>query len=103
MGTTDRRDWFADQQTKAEMNTLAIGIIGEIMGDKSTKAWQKVIAIAKTLQGMNQAWDIKDAPLPEGANEKVDQTNCSINLGKVEPLVDKAWAEDVLRNEDKDA
>ncbi|MFZ3132850.1 MAG: hypothetical protein WA125_17530 [Desulfosporosinus sp.] len=103
MSTTDRRSWFADLNSKAEMNTLAIGIIEEIMGDKSTTVPQKVIEIAYTLRDLNRAWDIKKTPAPTGANEENDHLDCSINVSKVESLVDRVWAEEVLRNLDRDA
>jgi hypothetical protein len=101
MSTTDHRSWFADLKTKAEMNTLAIGIIEEIMGDKSTKAWQKVLEVACTLRDLNRAWDAKTTLAPTGAKEENIQTKCSMDSSKIPSLVDRAWAEEVLRDEDK--
>ena len=75
---TDRKNWFLDLQTKSDMNSFAIGVIEEIMGDISTTPWQKVIAIAKMLQAMNQAWDIKKTPA-KGAGEENDRDNCNIS------------------------
>ncbi|MFZ3132706.1 MAG: hypothetical protein WA125_16795 [Desulfosporosinus sp.] len=99
MNTTDRRGWFADLKTKAEMNTLAIGIIGEIMGDLSTTIPQKVLEIACTLRDLNRAWDIKTTPAPTGATKENIQTKCSMDSSMIAPLVDRVWAEEVLRNE----
>jgi len=97
MSPTDRISWFANLQTKAEMNTLAIGIIEEIMGHKGTTIPQKVLEIACTLRDLNRAWGAKEAPAPTGAKGKNDHLDCSINLDKVESLVDKTWAEEFLK------
>ena len=80
---TNRKNWFTELNTKADMNSFAIGVIGEIMSDPSTTAVSKVIDIALTLRGMNLAWDIKKTPA-KGAEEENDHFNCSINLEKVE-------------------
>jgi len=88
MSTTDRRSWFADLESKAEMNTLAIGIIGEIIVNKSSTVSQKVLEVACTLRDLNCAWDVKTTPAPTGANEENIQAKCSMDVAKVESLVD---------------
>jgi len=79
---------FHDLETKAQMNSLTIGAIEEIMGDLSTPAPSKLVGIARWLRELDLAWNAKKAPLPEGATEEISQTKCSINLELVEPLVD---------------
>jgi len=84
----DRSGWFIDLETKAQMNTNAIGIIEEIMGEIHTTAEEKVVGIAQTLQGLNQAWNMKKDSSPQGAPKETIQPKCSIDVSKVESLVD---------------
>jgi len=83
-----RKNWFIDLETKAQMNTNAIGIIEEIMGDIHTTAEEKVVEIAQTLQGLNQAWNMKKDSSPQGAPRETIQPQCTIDIPKVESLVD---------------
>jgi hypothetical protein len=61
------------------MNSLAIGIIEEIMEDLDTTAEAKVAEIARTLQGMNQAWDAKKASVRAESNEESIPVNYTID------------------------
>jgi len=79
---------FHDLETKAEMNSLAIGAIEEIMGDLSTPAVSKLVGIAQWLRELNLAWKLKEAPVSAGAVEEIRRPKCSINLELVESLVD---------------
>ena len=83
-----RKNWFIDLETKAQMNTNAIGIIEEIMGNIHTTAEEKVVGIAQTLQGLNQAWNMKKDSSPQGAPKETIQPQCNIDLARVESLVD---------------
>ena len=59
----NRTNWFNDLETKADMNSCAIGIIGEIMGDGSTlMAYRKLFEIARTLEALEKAWKLKNPP-----------------------------------------
>ena len=40
------------------------------------------------------------APLPEGATQEISHLDCSIDVSKVEPLVDRVWAEEIMRSVD---
>lgn len=94
---TDRKNWFTDQQTKGEMNSLAIGIIEEIMGDISTSARHKVILIAETLDGLMRAWDIKKPSIAMGGIEKTNYPNYSIDLEKKDS---RKWTvKEIMRQE----
>ena len=79
---------FLDYETKAQMNTNAIGIIEEIMGNIHTTAEEKVVGIAQTLQGLNQARNMKKDSSPQGAPKETIQPQCTIDLARVESLVD---------------
>lgn len=81
-------NWFANLETKAQMNSLAIGAIEEIMGDLSTPAPSKLVGIARWLRELDLAWNAKKAPVSAGAVEKISQPNCSIDLSRIESLVD---------------
>ena len=83
-----RKNWFIDLETKAQMNTNAIGIIEEIMGNIHTTAEEKVVGIAQTLQGLNQARNMKKDSSPQGAPKETIQPKCNIDLARVESLVD---------------
>ena len=83
-----RKNWFIDLETKAQMNTNAIGIIEEIMGNIHTTAEEKVVGIAQTLQGLNQARNMKKDSSPQGAPKETIQPQCNIDLARVESLVD---------------
>ena len=83
-----RKKWFIDLETKAQMNTNAIGIIEEIMGELHTTAEEKVVEIAQTLQSLTQAWNMKKAPTAMEAPKETIQPQCTIDISKVESLVD---------------
>lgn len=78
---------FADLETKAEMNSAAIGIITEIMGEMHTVPSSKVIEIARTLRDLNLAWNIKKPLLQTEAPLEINHQHCTIDLSKVESLV----------------
>jgi len=77
---------FHDLETKAEMNSLAIGAIEEIMGDLSAPAASKLVGIAQWLRDLNLAWKMKEAPQQRDL-EEISHLDCSINLESVESLV----------------
>ena len=83
-----RKNWFIDLETKAQMNTNAIVIIEEIMGEIHTTAEEKVVGIAQALQGLNQAWNMKKDSSPQGAPRETIQPQCNIDVSKVESLVE---------------
>ena len=78
---------FHDLETKAEMNSLAIGAIEEIMGDLSTPAVSKLVGIAKWLRELDLAWNAKMAPQQRDLKE-ISQPKCSIDSSRIESLVD---------------
>jgi len=44
--------------------------------------------------------DVKKAPLPEGTVGEIIRPKFIIDLSRVEPLVDRVWAEEVLEKEE---
>jgi len=80
-------NWFANLETKAQMNSLAIGAIEEIMGDISTTAPSKLIGIARWLRELDLARNAKMAPRQRDLKE-ITQGNCSIDSSRIESLVD---------------
>ena len=79
---------FLDYETKAEMNSMAIGRIEVVMGELDTYADKKVISIARILSELNQAWNMKKDSSPQGAPKETIQPKCNIDLARVESLVD---------------
>jgi len=84
----DRSTWFAGLQTKEQMNTLVIGEIEVIMGDLSTSADVKVLEIARALDGLNKAWNVKKDLAPTRSEQEIIHHHCNINIERVESLVD---------------
>ena len=70
----DRKNWFNDLETKANMNSFAIGIIKEIMGERYMASYAKVAEIASTLKGLEEAWDAKRALLQAGTPKEIDES-----------------------------
>ena len=92
----DRTSWFNDLETKADMNSYAIGIIGEIMGEIHTTANRKVIEIAWILRDLEKAWDVKKAPTSIEAPEEIYHPKHTINVTKVESLLDPWYLEQII-------
>ena len=78
---------FLDYETKAEMNSMAVGRIEVVMGELDTYADKKVISIARILSELNQAWNMKKDSSPQGAPKETIQPQCTIDLARVESLV----------------
>ena len=97
--TLSRKNRFIDLKNVAEVNSMAIGIIGVIVGEIHSTAEEKVVEIARTMKDMNQALDAKKASALTEAPREISQVNCTIDHSRIAPLVDKAWAEEVLRKE----
>lgn len=90
-----RSNWFDGLETKGEMNDLVIGEIEAIMGDLSTSANEKVIEIARALDGLNKAWNAKKDSSPQGAPKENSHLDCTIDLSKVESLLEP-WTREQL-------
>lgn len=103
MNVLDRKSWFSDLETKADMNSCAIGIIGEIMGSINTTAEKKVVEIACTLRDLQLAWKMKKLSAPTESIKEDDRPNCTIDVSKVESLMDRRMAEEVLKGEGETA
>ena len=83
-----RTNHFDGLETKAEMNSLVIGEIEEIMGDLSTNADSKVLEVARALDCLNKAWDMKKALLQAEPEEKFIHHQCNVGIQKVQSLID---------------
>ena len=95
-----RSTWFDGLQTKAEMNSLVIGEIEAIMGDLSTSADVKVLEVARTLDGLSKAWDVKKALLQAEPEEEICHPDCMINVTKVQSLLEPWYVERILREKE---
>ena len=93
----DRKNWFADLETKADMNSLAIGVIEEIMGERYAASYAKVIEITRTLRALEEAWDSKKPLLQTEAEEETVHPDCIVNVTKVQSLLDPWYVEQILR------
>ena len=96
-----RTTWFDGLQTKSEMNSLVIGEIESIMGDLSINADAKVLEIARALDWLSKAWDMKKDSSTQGAPKVNSQLHSTIDASKVESFYDQEkWdAIKILRNE----
>ena len=92
----DRKNWFADLETKADMNSCAIGIIWEIMGEKRTMAYRKLFEIARTLEALEKAWNAKNPLLLTEGIEEILHPDCVINVTKVQSLLEPWYLEQIL-------
>lgn len=103
---------LAKTQGRESLYPYTIGVIGSILGDLSTtaeSAESKVIEIVLTLRSMDAVladeslpWgllDTKIASAPTEARKKISQPQCTIDVSKVEPFLDRKMAEDVLKQE----
>lgn len=92
------------------LNAYAIGIIKAILcSDRNDPAKQveeahnALASLDAVFEDESLPWEVVDAKKPSAPTEspkEISHLDCTINLSKVEPLVDRAWAEEVLRNEE---
>ena len=93
----DQTNWFYDLETKEQMNSCAIGIIGEIMGEESTIAHRKLFKIARTLEALEEAWNAKNPLLLTEGTEEICHPDCIVNVTKVQSLLEPWYVEQILR------
>ena len=79
-----RKNRFIDLKNVAEMNSMAIGIIGVIVGEIHSTTEEKVVEIARTLKDVDQALDAKKGSALTEARGEITHLNCIINPEKVE-------------------
>ena len=91
-----RSTCFDGLQTKSEMNSLVIGEIESIMGDLSINADAKVLEIARALDCLSKAWNVKKALLQAEPEEEICHPDCMINVTKVQSLLDPWYVEQIL-------
>ena len=94
----NQTNWFNDLETKADMNSCAIGIIREIMGGTHTMAYRKLFEIARTLEALEEAWNAKKAPTSIEAPKEITHPDCIINVTKVQSLLEPWYLEQILRD-----
>ena len=58
-----------------------------------------VLFEGRNIGSLHLAKNTEKAPLPEGTTEENTHLQCTIDNSKVEPLVDRVWAEEILANE----
>ena len=106
----DRKNWFIDFAKIAgrkNLNAYAIGVIKSILccdRDDPTKQVAQINNATESLEVVlndeSLPWDVQDvkkAPTAMEAPKEIAQTECTINMAKVEPLVDREMAEEVLK------
>ena len=93
----DRKNWFADLETKADMNSLAIGVIEEITRETRSMAFSQVIEITRTLRALEEAWNAKNPLLLTEGTEEIIHPDCIVNVTKVQSLLDPWYVEQILR------
>ena len=92
----DRTNWFNGLETKAEMNSCAIGVIGEIAEERNIAAYAKVIEIVRTLRALEEAWNVKKPPALTEGSEEILHPDCMINVTKVQSLLDPWYVEQII-------
>ena len=100
----NRTSWFNDLETKADMNSCAIGIIGEIMEiveENHITATGKLIEIACTLRDLEKAWNAKKPLLQTEAPKEILHPNNTINVAKVESFLEPRYLEQILEERGK--
>ena len=85
--TLSRKNRFIDLRNEAEMNSMAIGIIGVIVGEIHSTAEEKVAEIPRTLKDINQVLNVKKGSALTEAQGEITHLNCIINPEKIESLV----------------
>lgn len=107
----DRRPWFIDfarRKGRERLNAYFVAVIKSIRYCDHVLAKQ-IDEIDNAIRAFDEAfydeslpWDTMDTKKPSAPTEspkKIHQPDCTINLAKVEPFVDREMAEEVLRNE----
>ena len=94
----DQTNWFNDLKTKADMNSCAIGIIRVITEERNTAASAKLIEIASTLKDLEEAWNAKKAPALTEGPKKINHLDCTVNVTKVQSLLEPWYLERILRD-----
>ena len=95
----DYKNWFYDLETKEQMNSCAIGIIGEIMGEEHNIAYRKLFKIARTLEALEEAWNAKNPLLLTEGTEEICHPDCMINVTKAQSLLEPWPLEQISRRE----
>jgi len=108
----DRRPWFADAKKCGgipRMHSIAIGVISAIMNDRCRTSDEKVSETLGTLSNMNETFndksipdgslDAKKAPALTEARKENTHLDCTIDLSKVESLIEPRMQEEIMRNE----
>ena len=96
----NRTNWFYDLETKEQMNSCAIGIIGVIVGEGNTASSTKLIEIASTLRDLEEVWNAKKAPAQTEAPKEICHPQCIVNVTKVQSLLDPWYLEQILREKE---
>ena len=109
---TYRKLWFVSKKRLGGlplMHSFAIGIIAHIASDSTRTDEEKNTDILGTLADMGEVWEdteVSDGMLDAGEvytvlerqKRSAQLSVRGIDVSKVEPLVDRIWAEDVIRN-----
>ena len=98
----DHKNWFYDLETKEQMNSCAIGIIGEIMGEESTIAYRKLFKIARTLEALEEAWNAKNPLLLTEGTEEIVHPYCIVNVTKVQSLLEPWYVKQIFKDKEND-
>lgn len=107
----DRKNWMievAKDCGRKYLNDLTIGIIREIVKEPHTPAEEKLAEIERTLKDLDEIYhdkslpydctDVKKAPAVTEAVEEINHPKCTINVAKVESLLEPWWLEQIIRD-----
>ena len=108
----DRKPWFVNSKKHGgirHMHALAIGVTSAIMNDRGRTSDEKVSETLGTLSNMNGTFndksipdgslDAKKAPALTEARKENTHLDCTIDLSKVESLIEPRMQEEIMRNE----
>ncbi|MCO1599781.1 hypothetical protein [Desulfosporosinus nitroreducens] len=107
----DRKAWFIDFAKVAgrkNLNAYAIGVIKSILCCDCNDPAKQVAEIHNATESLVEVfndeslpWDVMDvkkASAPTETVEEISHLDCTIDVSKVEPLVDLVWAEEIILN-----
>ena len=107
----DRKAWFIDFAKIAGRKNLRkyfISVVKSILcchyGDEAKQEMEIRNALEAMDEAMNDKslpWDVTDAKKSPTAMEdprEISQPQCTIDISKIEQLVDRVWAEETMRS-----
>ena len=107
----ERKPWMVEVAKdcgRKYLNDLTIGIIREIVKESNTPTAVKLAEIERTLKDLDEIYhdksfsydvtDVKKAPALTEAVKKINHLDCTVNVTKVQSLLEPWYLEQILRD-----